>query len=222
MTPWATIENHRDNKSRYLRVAMSAPASCPDSDSSPTTRAGKNPVFEFCITFWDTMICITCCPLPAVKPKETLIRMDRWQNGIPSKPLPLGADVSLDVPQRASADCWLSEAQRCHHQHGLDRNQVAAVHIINSSAAAQLGNRCGPVTRAWQRWHGTSEAGKPRTVLLNLTNREFPRSSPLLAPCERWGCKNLRMSRMYNCKSPRGHWFEGNAASASVDEVGEM
>lgn len=149
---------------------------------SPQLTKAKIQYLNCCITFRDTMIWITCCPLPAAKPKETLICMDRWQNGIPSKLLPLGADVSLDMPQRLSADCWLSEAQRCHHQHGLDRNQVAAVHVVNSSAAAQLRNRCGLMMRAWQRWRSTIKSGKPVTVLLKLTNREFPPPSPFLLP----------------------------------------
>lgn len=84
-----------------------------------------------------------------------------------------------DLSQGVSSDCRLSEARWCHHQHGLDKNQVAVVHFINSSAAVQFRNRCDLVVQARQGRHSMTESGKPVTVSLKPTNREpFPGFPP--------------------------------------------
>lgn len=91
---------------------------------------------------------------------------------LPQNFFPLWQMLVWDMSRGVSADCCLSEAQWCHHQHGLDKNQVAVVHFINSSAVVQFRNRCDLVMQAWQQWHSTIESGKPVTVLLKLMNRE--------------------------------------------------
>lgn len=109
-----------------------------------------------------------------------------------------------NLSQAVSTDCCLSEAQWCHHQHGLDKNQVAVVHFINSSAVVQFRNRCDPVMQAWQGRHSMIESGKPVTVLLKLTNREpFPGFPP---PVSNGAVKNEQCVGMYNRIPPQGCW----------------
>lgn len=98
---------------------------------------------------------------------------------LPQNFIPLWQMLVWDMSRGVSADCSVSEAQWCHHQHSLAKNQVAAVHFINSSAAVQFKNRCDLAMQAWQRWHSTVESGKPVTVLLKLMNRE---PSPCFPP----------------------------------------
>lgn len=173
MTPCATIENCRDNKHQYLCIYMTVPASCSVSDSFPLPKPGKNPSIWILSHVWVTKMWIVCllakgfCPLPAMKPKETLVHMETWQNGISSKLHPLVWDMSRGV----SADCCLSEAEWCHHQHSLDENQVAVVHFINSSAAVQLRNRCDLVMQAQEWWHSYDPVWKAHSSFVK-TNEQ--------------------------------------------------
>lgn len=111
MTPCATMENYRDNKHQYLCISVSVPASCSDSNSFPLPKPGKNPSIWILSCVWVMIVWIACllakgfCPLPTVKPKETLVHMETWQNGTPSKLLPFVADISLGYVTRGV--CWL-------------------------------------------------------------------------------------------------------------------
>lgn len=111
MTPCATMENYRDNKHQYLCISVSVPASCSDSNSFPLPKPGKNPSIWILSCVWVMIVWIACllakgfCPLPTVKPKETLVHMETRQNGTPSKLLPFVADISLGYVTRGV--CWL-------------------------------------------------------------------------------------------------------------------
>lgn len=67
---------------------------------------------------------------------------------LPQNSIPLWQMLLWDMSRGVSADCCLSEAEWCHYQHGLDENQAAVAHFINSSAAVQLRNRCDLVMQA--------------------------------------------------------------------------
>lgn len=159
MTPCATTENCRDTQYQYLCIFMSVPASCSDSDSFLLPKAGKNPSTWILSHVWVMIMWIACllakdfvlCQQWSPKKPSSIWKHDKM--ALPQNFIPLWQILFWDMSQGVSADCCLSEAEWCHHQHSLDENQVAVARFINSSAAVQLMNRCDVgtemMTRLW-------------------------------------------------------------------------
>lgn len=176
MTPCATIENCRDNKHQYLCIFMSAPASCSDSNSFPLPKAGKNPSIWILSCIWVTTMWIACllakgfCPLPAEKPKEILIHMETWQNGIPSKLHPFVADTTLGYVTRGV--CWLLSFRSWEVLPPAQSAwKLAVAHFINSSTAVQLRNRYDLVMQAWEWWHSYDSVWKAQSSFVKMNEQ---------------------------------------------------
>jgi len=132
------------------------------------------------------MIGITCflvkgfCPLPTAKPKETFIYVETWQNGTPSKLLPLVADVSLGYVTRGVH--WLlsfwSPVVPPPAQSGLKSSGWGPFYkfLCCSSVQEQMWCRHGNYDTVWLSLES------PLTVLLKLRNREPSLPFPTL--CE--------------------------------------